>query len=467
VATPAKLTTEPETLGGSLPPGPPLTRMPRVLGGLRRDPLGTLASLTRRHGDVVRIRLALWDAYVIWRPDHVKHVLQDRHAIYLKGKPDYRVLKRILGEGLVTSDGEFWLRQRRLMQPAFHRHHIAKFAALMVERTRALLETWEEAARLGRPVDVPHEMRRLSLDVVTRALFGVNVQDHARAVGRAFGILSEALADHLYSPFFFLFLLPVLPTPANLRARAALRTLDRIIRSIIARRRARTPSSDDDLLSVLLRARDEEGGGEGMDDRQIRDELMTLLLAGHETTAMALSWTWYLLDRHPKIGERCRSQIRDVLGDRDPIVDDVPRLDYVTRVFEEAMRLYPPAWIITRTATEADEIGGYRVPRGTIVIVSPYLTHRAPDVWPDPERFDPERFTAEQSEGRPRFAYFPFAGGPRQCIGSEFALTEATLVLATIARRYRLEMMAPRKIVPQPLITIRPRGGLLMIPRPA
>jgi cytochrome P450 len=181
---------------------------------------------------------------------------------------------------------------------------------------------------------------------------------------------------------------------------------------------------------------------------------------------MALSWTWYLLDRHPDVAERLRSEVLDVLGDRDATIDDLPKLGSVTRVLEEAMRLYPPAWIITRVAKEADEIDGYRVRPGTVITLSPYLTHRSPEVWPEPERFDPERFTPERSEGRPRFAYFPFAGGPRQCIGSEFALTEATLVLATVIRRYRLELVAGRKVVPQALITLRPRGGLPMVPRP-
>jgi cytochrome P450 len=324
------------------------------------------------------------------------------------------------------------------------------------------------AARDRKPLDVYNEMRRLSLDVVTRALFGVKVQEDTRAAGHAFAVLSEALTNHLYSPLFFLFLHPGLPTPSNRRARAALRTLDRIVGSIIARRRAQGPvDGEDDLLSLLLHARDEEADGGGMDDRQVRDEVMTVLLAGHETTAMALSWTWYLLDRHRDVAERLRAEILGALGDRDPTIEDLPRLEGATRVIEEAMRLFPPAWIIMRVAKEEDEIGGYRVAPGTLVMLSPYLTHRAPEVWPDPERFDPDRFTAERSEGRPRFAYFPFAGGPRQCIGSEFAMTEATLVLATIIRRFRLELASRRKVVPQPMITLRPRGGLLMIPREA
>ena len=407
------------------------------------------------------------DVLVVWQPDHVKHVLQDRHAIYTKESLDYRVLKRFLGEGLVTSDGALWLRQRRLMQPAFHRSSIAAFASLMVERTRALLKDWDGPARFGRPVNVYHEMRRLSLDVVTRALFGVNLHEDARVVGHTFAILSEALAEHLYSPLFLLFLHPVLPTPSNRRARAALRTLDRIVGSIIARRRAQGSAADDDLLSLLLHARDEETDGAGMDDRQIRDEVMTVLLAGHETTAATLSWTWYLLDRHRDVAERLRSEILGALGDRDPTVEDLPQLEGARRVIEEAMRLYPPAWIITRVAKEEDEIGGYRVAPRTVVTLSPYLTHRSKEVWPEPERFDPDRFTAERSAERPRFAYFPFAGGPRQCIGSEFALTEATLVLATIIRRYRLELASRREVVPQPLTTLRPRGGLPMIPREA
>jgi cytochrome P450 len=407
------------------------------------------------------------DVLVVWQPEHVKHVLQDRHPIYTKESLDYRVLKRFLGEGLVTSDGALWLRQRRLMQPAFHRTSIADFAALMVERTRALLKDWDGPARFRRPVNVYHEMRRLSLDIATRALFGVDVHDDARRVGHTFAILSEALAENLYSPFFFLFLHPVLPTPSNRRARAAVRALDDIVGSIIARRRARGSAAGDDLLSLLLHARDEEADGAGMDDRQVRDEVMTVLLAGHETTAATLSWTWYLLDRHRDVAERLRSEIRGALGDRDPTVEDLPQLEGATRVIEEAMRLYPPAWIITRVAKEEDEIGGYRVAPRTIVTLSPYLTHHSKEVWPEPERFDPDRFTAERSAERPRFAYFPFAGGPRQCIGSEFALTEATLVLATIIRRYRLELASQREVVPQPVTTLRPRGGLPMIPSEA
>jgi cytochrome P450 len=423
-----------------------------------------LSSLVRRYGSVCRIRFAFWDIVVVTRPDDVKHVLQDRHAIYSKESMDYRVLKRILGEGLITSDGAFWLRQRRLMQPAFHRRSIAAFGALMVGRTQALFKGWERAAREDKEIDVHHEMRRLSLDVVTRALFGVKVQEDARATAQAFATLSEALAGNLYSPLFLLFLHPLLPTPSNRRARAALQTLDGIVNSIIVRRRAQLADDDDDLLALLLRARDEEADGSGMDDRQIRDEVMSLLLAGHETTAMALSWTWYLLDQNRDVADRLRSEVAEVLGDRDPTVEDVPQLGAVTRAIEEAMRIYPPAWIMTRIAKEADEIGGCRIAPGTLVTLSPYLTQRSPEVWPDPERYDPDRFTPEQSEGRPRFAYFPFAGGPRQCIGSEFALTEATLVVATIIRRFRLELVPGRRIVAQPLITLRPRGGLPMIP---
>jgi cytochrome P450 len=433
------------------------------MGSLQRDPLGTFSYLARRYGRVARIRFGFWDVLVVSQPDDVKHVLQDRHAIYTKESLDYRVMKRILGEGLVTSDGALWLRQRRLMQPAFQRESVAAFAALMVERARALLDGWEGAARDGTAIDVYQEMRRLSLDIVTRALFGVKVQDDARTVGESFAILSEALASSLYSPLFLLFLLPGVPTPTNRRARAALRTLDGIVGGIIARRRAKTAAAEGDLLALLLEARDEETNEE-MDDRQLRDEVMTVLLAGHETTAMALSWTCYLLDCHREIAEGLRTEIAGVLGDRDPTVDDLPQLGGLTRAIEEAIRLYPPAWIITRIAKEEDEIGGYRVRPRTLVTLSPFVTHRSPEVWPDPERYEPDRFTPERSEGRPRFAYFPFAGGPRQCIGIEFALTEATLALAMVLRRYRLELVPGHRVEPQPLITHRPRGGLPMVP---
>lgn len=463
-STSERLASKPEITARPYAPGPSFWTTPAALGSLRRDPLAFLTSFTDRYGPVARLRFGVWDVMVVTRPDDVKHVLQDRHTIYTKESLDYRILKRFLGEGLITSDGPLWLKQRRLIQPAFHRDHIAACAMRMIDLTQDLLATWEERARDGKPIDVYQEMRRLSLDVVTQALFGVNVHGDARAVGQSFAILSGELASSIYSPLFLLFLLPGLPTPGNRRARAALRKLDDIVGKIIARRRADGGDADEDLLGLLLQAHDEETES-GMDDRQLRDEVMTLLLAGHETTTMALSWTWYLLDQHPGVAECVRAEIAQALGDRAPTMDDVPQLGAATRAIEEAIRLYPPAWVITRIAKEEDEIGGYRVRPGTIVTLSPYLTHHSPDVWDEPERYDPDRFLPEHTEGRQRFAYFPFAGGPRQCVGSEFALTEATLVLAMVLRRFRLELAPGRTVVPQASITLRPRGGLPMLLR--
>jgi cytochrome P450 len=442
------------------PPGPPVTAVLRVLRGLGREPLSFLEAMHAQYGDVVRLPLVVWNVYLLRHPEHVKHVLQDHHSGYDKDNFDYRMLKPILGEGLLTANGEHWLRQRRLMQPAFHRERIAGFAQLMVERTQALLERWREAAGRSEPLCIRDEMTRLTADIVTRALFGVEIAGEAQAVAESFTVLNRSVVAQFEHPFLALLPLPTLSGGV----RRAARTLDRVVRGIIKRRRAAVTDTAD-LLSLLLQARDEESAG-GMTEQQLRDEVMTLLLAGHETTANALSWTWYLLGRAPQAAERVAAELDEVLGDRDPTADDLPRLACTRRTIEESLRLYPPAWIVSRAACEEDEIGGFRIPRRSIVALSPWITHRDPRFWDDPERFDPDRFLPARVAARPRFAYFPFAGGPRQCIGNGFAMTEATLVLATIARRYRLEPVSDQPVEPDPLVTLRPHSGLSMIPRP-
>jgi cytochrome P450 len=450
----------PATARGHEAPGPPVTAVLRVLRGLGRDSLPFLETMHAQYGDVVRLPLVVWNVYLLRHPEHVKHVLQDHHTAYDKDNFDYRMLKPILGEGLLTANGEHWLRQRRLMQPAFHRERIAGFARLMVDRTQALLERWRPAADRGEPLRIRDEMTRLTADIVTRALFGVEIAGEAEAVAESFTVLNRSVVAQFEHPFLALLPLPTLSG----RVRRAARTLDEVVRGIIARRRAAGTDAGD-LLSMLLDARDEESAA-GMTEQQLRDEVMTLLLAGHETTANALSWTWHLLGRFPEAGERVAAELDEVLGDREPTADDLPRLSCTRRTIEESLRLYPPAWIISRSAREEDEIGGFRIPRRSIVALSPWITHRDPRFWNDPERFDPDRFLPERMAARPRFAYFPFAGGPRQCIGNGFAMTEATLVLATIARRYRLEPLSGRPVEPDPLVTLRPRSELSMIPRP-
>lgn len=442
------------------PPGPRACATLRTLRALERDPLNFLMANRRQYGDIARSRFFFWNVYQLSHPDHVKHVLQDRHTIYTKDTFDYRMLKPLVGNGLLTSDGAFWLRQRRLMQPAFHRARVEAFGRVMVERTLKMLQRWERRVDRAEAIDIVPEMSRLAMEIVTRALFATDIDAAADRIGRAATLLNRYVSEHMTS---LIFLLSSARWRGNRSARTAMATLRRAVDEIIAEHR-RHGEDRGDLLSMLLLARDEETG-EGMSDRQVHDEVLTLLLAGHETTANALSWTWYLLSEHPDVAERLQVEVARVIGDRPPSMDDVARLTYTRMVLDESMRLYPPAWATSRAPAEDDEIAGYHIKRGSMLLLSPYVTHRHPDFWDVPDRFDPERFTAERSAGRPRFAYFPFGGGPRQCIGNTFALAEAILVLAAVVQRYRLTLVSGHPVVPEPLITLRPRFGLPMTVR--
>jgi cytochrome P450 len=414
--------------------------------------LGFLRDSFRRYGDIVKFKFGPIPVFLVAHPDGVKHILQENHANYLKSQ-DYQLLKGLLGNGLVTSEGELWLRQRRLIQPAFHRQRVAEFASIMTESTLEMLERWEPLAVEGRVFDIFEEMARLTLKIVGRELLSIDLSDQAEVIGRAFTVGNERFAH-----FDLGMLLPFLPTQRNLRFRRAVRTLHQVVDEIIAQRR-RESRDRGDLLSMLLEARDEETG-EGMDDRQLRDEILTLILAGHETTANALSWTWYLLSQNPSAQQKLESELHEVLGGRPPTLADLRVLNYTGMVLDESMRMYPPVWSIGRSPIADDEIGGYRIPKKSMVMLSQYITHRHPAFWDEPDRFDPERFSLERSEGRPRYAFFPFAGGPRQCVGNIFALNEANLVLATVAQRYRIKVTPGHPIETQPLVTLRPRNGI-------
>jgi cytochrome P450 len=432
-------------------PGP---RGPISALALMRAPLPYLEKMFRQYGDVVHLRMLNLHVYAIAHPDGIRHALQDNHRNYTKSA-DYQILARLLGNGLVTSEGALWLRQRRLMQPMFHRQKIAAFGAMMTECTGEMLERWSGRAQSGEAFDVVSEMMRLTLHIVGRALLTMDLTSHADQVGRNMTIANESLSEFNLST-----LMPWLPSPRNLRFKRATRELRSLVLNIIADRR-RDARDYGDLLSMLLAARDEETG-EAMSDEQLRDEVLTLILAGHETTATALSWTWYLISQHPQVERKLRAELDEVLGGRPPAMADLVNLNYTGMVIDEAMRLYPPVWAIGRAAIEDDEIMGYRVPRGSNVMLSQWMTHRHPKFWENPERFEPERFSAEQAAGRPRYAYFPFSGGPRQCIGNIFALTEANLILAAVAQKYSPRLVPGHRIEPYPLITLRPRYGLKM-----
>lgn len=438
------------------PPGPRYWTPIEAGWRLQQDPLGFIAGVAHEYGDIVLARLGPIRMYLLHHPDAVKHVLQENNQNYVKGFVVARV-KVLIGDGLFTSEGDFWRRQRRLAQPSFHRERLAGFAETMIAKTAARLDGWEVAARRGAPIDVAAEMSALALTIVGETLFGRDLSGDAATAGAALHAALEITAHRGMA-----FVVPPLwvPTRRNRTLRRALGTLDALVYDLIdGRRRRHDPGLD--LLGTLMAARDADTG-ESMSPRQLRDEVMTFLLAGHETTAVALAWTWYLLARHPEIAEQARGEVQAALGDRLPTLDDLPRLPLSRMVVEEAMRLYPPVWGIARQAIGPDRIGGYDIPAGSLVNISPWVTHRHPAVWHEPERFDPERFRPGVDHGRPRFAYFPFSGGPRLCIGEAFALMEAQLIVAMTLQRFRLTLATPGVVVPEPTLTLRPRGGLRM-----
>ncbi len=447
---------------------PPSTRDSSLIFGslpeLQRDQLGFYMNAFKQYGDVVRFRaFGPIYAYMFFHPDDIEYILRRNNTNYHKGIAHQR-FKSLLGEGLLTSEGKIWLKQRRLSQPAFHRQRIAGFATTMTNATASMLEHWQSYAGSGQAFDVSAEMTRLTLQIVGQTLFNTDISgDEVKVVRDALYVALDYLNYRV--SHFTLDFMERLPTRRNRQYRKAQRILDKLVYDIIAERR-QSGGDTGDLLSMLLLARDEETG-EGMSDKQLHDEVMTLILAGHETTANTLTWTWYLLAQHPEVERKLHDELARVLSGRTPTVADLAQLPYTKMVIEESLRLYPPAWGMSRHAVADDEIRGYRVPAGTEVAVVQYVTHRHPDFWENPEAFDPERFTPERSAGRPNFAYFPFGGGPRLCIGNTFALMEAQLILAMIAQTYRLRLVPGQTIEPEPIITLRPRRGISMTLEPA
>jgi cytochrome P450 len=431
-----------------LPPGPSPESWTASFKSYSRDPLSFMPQLVRDYGDIVTMRYYNFRVFFISHPDFIEQVLVAHNRKFIKGRI-LRKNRRLFGEGLLTSEGDFWLRQRRLAQPAFHRARIASYADTMVEYADRLLAEWKD----GEQRDIHAEMMRLTLQIVAKTLFDADVDQDAKEVGGALAALME-----LNSDFRKLILTPTwLPTPRNIRAAIAIRRLDKIIFRFIEERR-RSGKDAGDLLSMLLAARDEDGSR--MTDRQLRDEAITIFLAGHETTANALSWTWMLLSQNPAVETKLHAELDAVLAGRTPSLDDLPNLRYAGHVITESMRLYPPAWGMARVAIEDVEIGGYPIPKGCGVSLAQWVVHRDPRWFDAPEEFCPERWEGDLMKRLPRFAYFPFGGGPRQCIGNNFAVMEATLLLATIAQRFRIPLVPGHPVVPMPSITLRPRYGI-------
>jgi cytochrome P450 len=436
------------------PPGPRARYPGEFVVDLMRDMrrlFGRMAQL----GDVTEIMVAGRRLVVLNHPDDVQRVLVTEQRNFTKGRALERT-KPLLGEGLLTNEGESHLRQRRLAQPAFHRDRIAGYGAVMAAYAERAQTTWHD----GETVDVHAAMMRLTLSIVTKTLFDEDVGGNTGVVGEAID-LSLRMFNYTLVPVGVV--LESLPIPWVRRLRRARERMDAYIATLIAERR-RVGADRGDLLSMLISAQDD---GHGMSDRQLRDELVTILMAGHETTAVALSWTWYLLSQHPEVEERLHRELDDVLGGpangRVPTVADLPQLAYTRRVFAESMRLYPPAWAIERKAIRAFEAGGYTIPADTLVLMCQYHIHRDRRWWPEPERFHPDRWLVDDvRSGRPRFAYFPFGAGTRICVGEQFAWMEGILVLATVARRWRLRHDPTHRVAMEPLVTLRPKYGMRM-----
>ncbi len=409
----------------------------------------------RRYSDPVSFRLGPLTVVLVTHPDHVQELVTRHRDTLYKGRA-YEPVRRMIGLGLVTSEGELWRRQRRLMQPHFTPRAVARLADVMTSCAADLLARWDRLPP-GTPLDVEREMQRLTMRIIARTMLGVDLGEELGSLGRAFG---EAL-DFISARSAALLPLPLLlPTPAHRRFRAAMALLDGYVYRLIERRRA-APETGEDLVAHLLAARDEMSGAP-LDDRQIRDEVLTIFFAGHETTALALTWCFSLLSRHPEVEQRLAGELEAVLGGQPPSLEDLPRLRYTRAVIDETLRLYPPAPLFPRNVRHDDAIGGCALPAGSMVLFSPYITHRRADCWPEPDAFRPERFLDGRSKEHPPYAYFPFGISPRTCIGNHFALLEAQIVLATIAQRYRLRRMPGPDVLPGARGTLHPDRPVLL-----
>jgi cytochrome P450 len=437
------------------PPGPKSLIPFRILRHFRNDAPGFLLQTRKQFGDIAFLRLGMQDVYLVSHPDLIKEVLVTNQGNFTKSRVLQRA-KRMLGEGLLTAEGQFHLRQRRMIQPAFHRDRLKGYSVAMTDWGLRVRERWQP----GQTIDMAEEMMRLTLAIVAQTLFSANVDEDAEDIGEALHAILD-LFNLVMLPFSEI--LEKLPLPFVKRFEKARQTLDAIIYRIIAERRA-TGEDKGDLLSMLLMAVDDEDRASGgMTDMQVRDEAMTLFLAGHETTANALTWSWYLLSQHPQIASRMYAEIDSVLQGRTPGFDDLPQLKYVEMVLAEAMRLYPPAWAVGRKAIGPFQLRDFPVQAGSIVLMSPYVVHRDPKYFPDPERFDPDRWLPEHAADRPKFAYFPFGGGARLCIGERFAWMEGVLLLSILGQKWSPRLAPGHPVQHKAMITLRPKYGMKMV----
>jgi len=433
----------------SRPPGP----KPHFLYGnfplAHANPLATFTRWTREFGDILYYRAGWIPVYFLNHPNYVEEVLVNQYQSFMKDRV-VRNARWLFGDGLLTSEGDSWLRQRRIIQPAFHRERIASYANTMVTYADAMLSTWKD----GESRNVHDDMMHLTLQVVAKLLFSLDVDQEKEKIATALNILiGRGERGRMILPPF----LRYLPTPGMARVRWAARQLDEISYQIIRERRIH-PNGNMDMLAMLMQAKDEDGNG--MSDQQLRDEAITFLLAGHETTALTLSWTWYLLSQNPEIEKRLHQEIDQVLAGSLPENRDLAQLTYTERVIKESMRIYPPSWAVARTLMKDIEVGGYHVPSGANVVMSQWVMHRDERFFRDPEKFDPDRWSPERAREVPKYSYFPFGAGPHGCVGQTFAMMEAILLLATIAQKFRVCIPSDHQVLPMPIVTLRPNCGM-------
>jgi cytochrome P450 len=449
------------------PPGPRGYPFLSVLPRIWKDPLRFFVDMAAEHGDIALLGVGKWRFYLVTGPEHVKTILQENHRNFWKGT-GMDSARPVMGSGLATSDGPFWRDQRRIIQPEFNLPRVQSLVPRMVEQIEWTLDRWKMIAARDETVDMAREMNHLSQRLIFDTLFGIDIGDRPAEV---YDAVTESM-EYIQHRAWGLWKTPEhWPTPRNRRFRRASELLDSLMFQAIRENRERSTKSTksngasesppDNLVATLVNARVGDGS-ERMPDQQIRDELMTIFVAGHDTTASALAWTWYLLSKHPQAMTLLKAEVDAVLGGREPTVQDLPDLKYTRMVIEESMRLYPPGWILVRTPREDDVVGGYHIPKDAPVLLSPYVTHRLPEYWQDPESFRPERFSPEESAGRPKFAFFPFGGGPRICLGNILSMVEMQLVLACVLQRFSPSLVSEQTIRPSPSITLRPSGAVRM-----
>jgi cytochrome P450 len=443
-----------ETTTARRPPGPKGWPLLGLTLAIRKDALGTLRRAAREYGDIVRLPIAFQDRIFLNHPDFIEQVLVIQQAKFHKSELTKRITEGLLGQGLLISEGEFWRRQRRLAQPAFHRSRINEYAATMIESTQRHIRDW----RGGEQRDLAREMMALTLDVAVRTLFGTTLSAEAQQVGHSMTFLMRYQLGRQRSPVR---IPESWPTSRNKRARREREFLDSLVYRFISERREQENSSHrGDLLSLLMSAMDEDGTQ--MTPKQLRDETMTLFIAGHETTAQMLAWTWFLLSENPSYEARLHEELRSVLGGRPPEASDFSKLPFLHAVMSEVLRMYPPAYITARTSIEPSQIGGYEFPAGSTMLMSQWVMHRDPRYYEDPETFRPDRWLDGLAGRLPSGAYFPFGDGPRRCIGQGFAMLEAAIVIGTLAQRFQFRLVPGHHVTPEPLITLRPRNGIPM-----